>query len=192
MPTTHGLSKTRAYKIWCGIKARCLNKNNQPAYSHYGAKGIKICDRWMDFKNFYDDMGDCPDNYQIDRMNPKGHYEPVNCRWVSVFVQNSENKSNLKIYEMNGVKMNVRAWERKLGFKQGTLRQRIRRGATFYEAVNQGLPVKNKYAGIYLKNEKGRKKKWLAYTNRKGKRIIIGYYKTKKEAYKARTLFLTL
>lgn len=32
---THGHSKTPLYKVWSGIKARCLNPKSQ-SYRHYG------------------------------------------------------------------------------------------------------------------------------------------------------------
>jgi hypothetical protein len=51
----HKLSKTRFYAIWHGMKQRCLNSNRK-VYKYYGAKGIKVCDRWLEFKNFKDDM----------------------------------------------------------------------------------------------------------------------------------------
>ena len=50
--TTHGLSNTRLYKIWCGMKKRCCNPNSKP-YENYGGRGITICDEWInDFTNF--------------------------------------------------------------------------------------------------------------------------------------------
>jgi len=52
----YGLSKTRLYQIYSGMKQRCYNPNNQH-YSQYGDKGIAICDDWMGdagLQNFID------------------------------------------------------------------------------------------------------------------------------------------
>lgn len=76
----HDMSRTLIYKRWVGIKRRCLDKNNVL----YGARGIRICDRWLIFENFYQDMGNIPfKGAQLDRIDPDGHYEPRNCRWVT-------------------------------------------------------------------------------------------------------------
>jgi hypothetical protein len=62
------------------MKERCLYKNN-PNYAYYGGRGITICERWMDFKNFLADMGERPDGMTLDRKEKNGNYEPDNCKW---------------------------------------------------------------------------------------------------------------
>src|SRR4029077_1935061 len=57
--TKHGMKRKKIYNIWVGMKARCLNKNSKD-YKRYGEKGITICDEWLDFENFYKDMGEPP------------------------------------------------------------------------------------------------------------------------------------
>jgi hypothetical protein len=91
---THGMSYTSTYKIWTGMLRRCTNKNFK-AYKYYGGRGITVCDRWLEFDNFLEDMGIRPDNLQIDRINNDGNYEPGNCRWVTAKVNNS-NRNILK------------------------------------------------------------------------------------------------
>lgn len=94
--TTHGKSKTRLYEVWSTMKQRCANRK-QISYSHYGARGIKVCDEWLnDFASFYEwsmkagydpeaPRGACT----LDRIDNDGDYEPSNCRWVDMSVQRS-------------------------------------------------------------------------------------------------------
>jgi hypothetical protein len=68
---------------WRAMIQRCTNPTNNRYYC-YGARGIKVCDRWLEsFKNFLDDMGERPQGYQLDRIETNGNYEPSNCRWVT-------------------------------------------------------------------------------------------------------------
>lgn len=84
---THGMSNSPAYKSWQEMKTRCYNKK-RAKYRRYGARGIRVCDRWLkSFQNFYDDMGDRPEGKTLDRINNDGNYEPSNCRWATPLEQ---------------------------------------------------------------------------------------------------------
>lgn len=82
----HGETKNSAYISWASMKSRCYNKNNTNYYG-YGGRGIKVCDRWHIFSNFYNDMGDRPDGFTLDRIDSKSNYEPLNCRWADSTTQ---------------------------------------------------------------------------------------------------------
>jgi hypothetical protein len=78
--TTHGLSHLREYGIWTDMIQRCTNPNRK-AYKDYGGRGIKVCDRWVKFENFIEDMGVAPfDEAELDRIDNSLGYSPDNCR----------------------------------------------------------------------------------------------------------------
>lgn len=87
----HGMSNTKIYSIYNNMKDRCLNKNNH-AFKDYGGKGVKIHKEWLnDFITFYEWSinNGYKEGLTIDRIDHKGNYEPINCRWITL----SENVS---------------------------------------------------------------------------------------------------
>lgn len=86
------------YQCWKALFKRCYNKKDRN-YHNYGGRGIKVCERWYSsFENFYNDMGPKPyPDYQIDRIDVGGDYEPSNCKWVS----RSENVRNRRVSAKN-------------------------------------------------------------------------------------------
>ena len=90
--TTHGLTNHRLYKVWNSIIHRCNNSKNK-RYKDYGGRGIKVCDRWLNIENFINDMyPSYEEGLSIDRIDVDGNYEPSNCRWATIAIQNRNTK----------------------------------------------------------------------------------------------------
>lgn len=134
--TTHGLSKTPMYRLYTGIKARCYSPS-EPAFKHYGGRGIAMCDRWLNsFENFLADMGERPSKkHSIDRIDVNGDYCPENCRWATAREQNRNKRNNVFI-EFNGERLCISDWGVRLGITPCVIGQRLARGLSAAEALD--------------------------------------------------------
>lgn len=121
---THGQSQTPAYRAWQGMIQRCHNPDN-PGYANYGGRGIKVCDRWKVFPNFYADMGARPgEGYSLDRIDNDRGYEPGNCRWTIADVQMNNMRRN-RIIAHDGRAQTLAQWATEFGIHWDILRSRI-------------------------------------------------------------------
>ena len=100
MKFKHGHSRnnsdrTPTYHSWYAMKRRCSSVNYYN-YHNYGGRGIKVCERWNDFKNFLEDMGERVSGTTLDRIDVNGNYEPGNCRWADAKTQRANKQYNTK------------------------------------------------------------------------------------------------
>lgn len=132
--TKHSMCNTTEYHIWEAIKHRCLNKNDLN-YRHYGGRGITICEQWMDFIGFYEDMGNRPTkSHSIDRINNDGNYEKNNCRWATRKEQMSNTSCNAFV-EWEGKKVRRLELVKRYNLTTEALRKRLSRGWSLEEAL---------------------------------------------------------
>jgi len=124
--TTHGKRKSRTYSIWGNMRTRCTNPNYKQ-YKDYGGRGISICERWLDFANFLEDMGEAPEGKTLDRIDNNGNYEPGNCRWATGLEQMS-NRANTVMFEGKALPI----WAEELGMNYYTLYSRLKRYGTLF------------------------------------------------------------
>lgn len=119
----HGKSHTSIHGIWGQMKQRCLNVNDKQ-YQHYGGRGIGVCDRWLKFENFYEDMGERPNGLTLERIDNDGDYCPENCRWAT-YLEQQKNRSNSLFVSINGVKVSFTELAMTFNIHRSTLYGRI-------------------------------------------------------------------
>lgn len=129
------------------MKERCYNLLSKD-FPCYGAKGIKICDKWLldidefvkwSFENGYNQ------NLSIDRIDVYGNYEPSNCRWIASDEQ-ARNKTTTVYVEYKGEKRTLISVLKENGIKNNysTYRSRILKyGWDLERAIKE--PIRTNY-----------------------------------------------
>lgn len=139
--TTHGMTRTRFYNIWCSIMHRCNNHKSENYYL-YGGRGIKY--EWKSFDEFKDDMYKSyllhVDEFgekqtTIDRINSDGNYYRDNCRWATMGEQ-ANNKRSTKWINYNGKNYTISQLAKEHNLPYKILWQRIKRGESVYDYIN--------------------------------------------------------
>lgn len=142
----HGYETGRVKKselsTYRGMVARCTNPDD-PSYGHWGARGIKVCDRWLGddgFVKFLADMGPKPSSeHSLDRIDNDGPYSPENCRWATRIEQANNKRTNTMITYC-GVTQSLADWARATGIAYSCLQRRVYSGWTTEEILT--TPVK--------------------------------------------------
>jgi hypothetical protein len=119
-----GRKVTPEYVAWTRMWERCTKKT-VASFRFYGARGIRVCDRWQDFKAFLADMGPRPSRtHSLDRIDSNGNYEPENCRWATPLTQGSNRRGVHKL-KFRGVAMSLTQATIACGLDYQTVRARF-------------------------------------------------------------------
>ena len=114
------------------MKERCYSKKNK-RYHNYGGRGIVMCDKWLNYENFKNDMYELyiehcrllgEKNTTIERIDVNRNYCPENCRWAT-WTEQGNNTTNNVFIEYKGNRLTISQWSRKLGMKRNTLSFRL-------------------------------------------------------------------
>lgn len=114
--------KSPTYQSWCNMKTRCLNTNNdhQRWYANIG-----IDPRWLDFDNFYDDMGERPVGHTLDRKDGSKGYSKDNCKW-STQAEQVKNRDCVTLVTIDGEELPLAVAAKKLGLSKSTVQHRFK------------------------------------------------------------------
>ena len=162
---THPDTK-RLYVVWKNMIRRCEDVNCKL----YGGRGIKVCSEWRSsFITFYNwsiangyDKNAARGKCTIDRINNNGNYEPSNCRWVDMQVQNNNKRSN-HIIEINGETKTLAEWCRYYKVPLDVIVDRVNIGWSYLKAFT--FPIKSKYKLITYKGESKSISDWCKIYN---------------------------
>ena len=136
---------TPTYNSWRSMRNRILY-NSSENHKIYKEKGISICQRWLDsFDNFVDDMGIRPDGTTLDRIDSNGNYEPSNCCWADMRIQQN-NKYGLTKIEKDGYVKTIGEWGFLLDLNDSEMNTIYRRYSKYNAKTYDELFCENLYS----------------------------------------------
>lgn len=138
---THGMTGTRIWTIWSGIKNRCA-KTNGKDYHNYKERGITVCEEWQRFEPFYEwaMQNGYDDHLTIERIDGSKGYSPENCKWAT-WTEQARNRRNNTSVTINGETHLLIEWAEITGIPYGTINCRINRGWSKEDAVTRPVQI---------------------------------------------------
>jgi hypothetical protein len=125
----HGMSATKVYRSWLQMIHRCFNPNHCH-FERYGGRGITTTSDWLDFNNFFRDMGHPPTGgHSLDRLDNNKSYSKNNCRWATPIEQANNRSSNRRI-TYQGETLTLAEWSRKQNISPRLISRRLQDGWT--------------------------------------------------------------
>jgi hypothetical protein len=169
------------YSVYCNMKVRCYNENHE-CYHHYGGRGIKICDEWLDdYMNFYNwaIATGYTKGLSIDRIDVNGNYEPLNCRWITMEEQQKNKRNNFYITIGDETKI-LSEWSKISGLSVFVIKYRVNQGITGEDLLK---PYQTDTpSGIKGVTWNKKAKQWIVRHGQKH----IGCFKNLEDAIKAK------
>lgn len=106
--------------------SRARGSNDVKHRKYYADRGIGVCDRWLKFENFLEDMGERPEGKTLDRIKNDLGYSKDNCRW-STSGEQLRNTRRTKMITFEGETLCMKDWAKKIGISGPGLIGRLRR-----------------------------------------------------------------
>lgn len=131
-PRRHGMMGTKFYNTWRSMTTRCRGTAGQESKKKYKDRGITVCDRWLDFKNFYEDMfSTYSEGLTIDRINDAKIYSKETCKWSTPKEQANNRRNTVRIDGFT-----LEEWSKKLGITYTSMRN------NYYRRFKKGFITK--------------------------------------------------
>lgn len=102
--------RTNTYFTWANMLQRCLNPNAK-SFKRYGGRGISVCEKWMTFGGFFEDMGVRPAGLTLERKNNSKGYFKSNCRWATRSEQMNNTSRNIFV-SAYGARLTIGQWSK--------------------------------------------------------------------------------
>lgn len=136
--TKHGDSFTRLYTIWNKMKDRCYKENSQD-YKNYGARGITICNEWLNSYKTFKDWA-LANGYQehltIERKNIDGNYESDNCLWITIQEQQKNKRPPISKFINRRLQKPIKELAKEKGLSSSLVYKRLAIGWSLEKSLN--------------------------------------------------------
>lgn len=149
------------------MMSRCYNEKDS-AYKHYGARGVKVCERWHEFNIYAKDIAEgFFKGAELDRIDNDGDYSPENTKW-STKSENCRNRRSNHMITINGEAKCISDWCDEYKIKAKIVYERISSGWNAVDALTK--PIANVHDNIIL----AQAKRWEGHVKKqsKPKRIL--------------------